>query len=100
MILSPLRIDNRIYRVHNRNMNTTTAQNANHRTDLAWVKTSGKSFKVNGEHFTSEYRNIFTGQAIRKGWRMTGVDWYIFDAEENETGRAYSLTYAKYKAAE
>ena len=81
-------------------MHTTTAQNANHRTDIAWFKTSGKSFKINGENYISEYRNIFTGQAIRKGWRMTGVDWFIFDAEENITGRAYSLTFAKYEASE
>jgi len=81
-------------------MNTTPAQNVAHRNDLAWIKTSGKSFKVNGESYLSEYRNIFTGQAIRKGWRMTGVDWFIFNEAEEVTGRAYSLTYAKYQASE
>ena len=80
-------------------MNTTAAQNTAHRTDIAWVKTTGKSFKVNGETYLSEYRNIFTGQSIRKGWRMTGVDWFIFNAADEITRRAFSLTFAKYEAA-
>lgn len=81
-------------------MNTTAAQNSSHRTDTAWTKTVGKSFRVNGELYISEYRNLFTGQTIRKGWRMTGQDWFIFDAADNITGRAFSLTYAKFEAAE
>ena len=80
-------------------MNTTVSQNAAHRTDIAWVKTSGKSFKANGESYTSEYLNPWTGQAIRKDWRMTGRDWVIFDADGNVTGRAHSLTWAKLDAA-
>lgn len=79
---------------------TTVSQNAAHRTDIAWVKTPGKSFKANGESYLSEYRNIFTGQVIRKGWRMTGHDWFIFDAADNITGRAHSLTWAKFDAAD
>ena len=80
-------------------MNTTTAQNKAHRIDATWTKTPGKSFKVNGENYLSEYRNLFTGQSIRKGWRMTGQDWFIFNAAEEITGRAHSLTFAKYEAA-
>lgn len=76
-------------------MNTTTSQNSAHRTDVAWIKTSGKSFHVNGELFISEYVNPFTGQAIRKGWRMTGQDWFVFDAAGNVVDRAHSLTWAK-----
>jgi hypothetical protein len=79
-------------------MHTTTAQNMAHRSDIAWMKTKGKSFNAAGEHFISEYLNPWTGQAIRKSWRMTGQDWFIFDAEGNVTGRAYSLTFAKYEA--
>jgi hypothetical protein len=81
-------------------MNTTAAQNSSHRTDIAWTKTAGKSFRVNGELYISEYRNLFTGQTIRKDWRMTGCDWIIFDAADNITGRAFSLTYAKFEAGE
>jgi len=80
-------------------MHTTTAQNASHRTDVAWIKSKGKSFKVGGENWISEYTNPFTGQAIRKDWRMTGRDWVIFDAAGNRTGRAHSLTWAKIEAA-
>lgn len=80
-------------------MNTTTAQNAAHRTDIKWMKTTGKTFKVASESYISEYTNPFTGQAIRKSWRMTGSDWFIFDAAGNVTGRAHSLTWAKYEAA-
>ena len=46
-----------------------------------------------------KYFNPFTGQAIRKSWRMTGHDWFIFDAEGNVTGRSHSLTWAKMDAA-
>lgn len=81
-------------------MHTTTAQNLAHRADLTWIKSKGKSFKVNGESYLSEYSNAATGQSIRKGWRMTGQDWFIFDADDKITGRAYSLTYAKFEAAE
>lgn len=80
-------------------MNTTTEQNAAHRTDIAWTKTTGRKFNVNGEGYISEYTNPFTGQAIRKSWRMTGQDWFIFDAEGNITGRSFSLTWAKMEAA-
>ena len=79
-------------------MNTTSSQNTAHRTDIAWIKTLGRSFRVNGELFISEYVNPFTGQAIRKDWRMTGQDWLIFDAAGNITGRAHSLTWAKMDA--
>lgn len=80
-------------------MHTTTAQNMAHKTDIAWMKTTGRSFNVGGEHFISEYVNPWTGQAIRKSWKMTGNDWFIFDAEGNVTGRAHSLTWAKMDAA-
>lgn len=80
-------------------METTSQQNAAHRTDIAWMKTPGKSIKVNGELYLSEYVNPWTGQAIRKDWRMTGRDWIIFDAAGNVTGRAHSLTRAKLDAA-
>lgn len=79
-------------------MHTTTAQNKAHRNDIAWTRHSG-SFKVGGETFVSEHRNHFTGQTIRKSWRMTGMDWFIFDADDNQTGRAHSLTAAKWDAA-
>lgn len=77
---------------------TTVSQNRNHRSDIVWAKSTGRSFKVNGEHYISEYVNLFTGQAIRKDWRMTGHDWIIFDDAGEITGRAYSLTWAKIKA--
>ncbi len=92
-------IDIRIDVGHYGYMHTTTAQNASHRNDVAWIKSSGKSFKVGGENYLSEYTNPFTGQAIRKDWRMTGQDWVIFDAAGNRTGRAHSLTWAKIEAA-
>jgi hypothetical protein len=81
-------------------MNTTAAQNVAHHADIAWTKSKGKSFRHNGELYISEYVNLFTGQTIRKSWRMTGSDWFIFDTAGNLSGRAYSLTYAKYDAAE
>jgi len=81
-------------------METTSAQNTAHRTDLAWIKATGKAFKVNGENYLSEYTNVFTGQSIRKGWRMTGQDWFIFNEANEVTGRAHSLTWAKFEAAE
>lgn len=80
-------------------METTTAQNKAHRNDIAWIKTPGKSFKVDGELYISEYVNPWNGQAIRKSWRMTGQDWFIFDAAGNITGRAHSLTWAKIESA-
>jgi hypothetical protein len=80
-------------------METTSQQNAAHRTDIAWMKSKGRSFSANGEHYISEYLNPWTGQAIRKDWRMTGRDWVIFDAAGNVTGRAHSLTWAKLDAA-
>lgn len=81
-------------------MHTTTAQNKAHRNDVAWIKTPGRHFKAGGENYISEYLNPWTGQAIRKGWRMTGQDWVIFDAAGNVTGRAHSLTWAKLDAAQ
>jgi hypothetical protein len=69
-----------------------------HRTDLAWQKTSGRSFQIAGVNYGSEYRNIFTGQSIRKGHGMTGLDWFIFDGDDKITGRAHSLTVAKWDA--
>lgn len=79
-------------------MHDTVRQNQAHRNDIAWQKSKGRSFAVGDERYTSEYLNVFTGQAIRKGWRMTGQDWFIFDADGNVTGRAHSLTWAKYQA--
>lgn len=84
------------YTRHTNYMHTTTAQNMAHRSDLAWIKTAGRSFDVNGEHYLSEYVNPFTGEAIRKGWRMTGQDWFRFDAAGNIVSRAHSLTFAKF----
>lgn len=80
-------------------MNTTSSQNSAHRTDAAWVKTPGRSIRVNEENYLSEYLNLSTGQAIRKDWRMTGHDWIIFDAAGAVTGRAHSLTWAKMDAS-
>jgi hypothetical protein len=76
-------------------METTSQQNAAHRTDIAWMKSKGRSFDAAGEHFISEYVNPWTGQAIRKSWRMTGQDWFVFDAQGNIVDRAHSLTWAK-----
>ena len=81
-------------------MNTAAAQNTAHRNDLAWTKSKGKSFRVNGELYISEYTNLATGQSIRKGWRMTGQDWFIFNAADEITGRSHSLTWAKLEAGE
>jgi hypothetical protein len=75
-------------------MNTTASQNQAHHNSLVWAKT-GSTVTVNGEHYLSEYTDVFTGQAIRKDWRMTGQDWIVFDAAGNVTGRAHSLTFAK-----
>jgi hypothetical protein len=80
-------------------MTTTVAQNKAHRTDAEWSKTSGKSFNVGGDLYISEYVNAFTGQAIRKSWRMTGCDWIIFDAAGAVVGSSFSLTAAKMEAA-
>lgn len=82
------------------NTHTTVAQNTAHRTDLTWIKSKGKSFRANGELYTSEYTNLATGQSIRKGWRMTGQDWFIFNASDEITGRSFSLTWAKLEAGE
>jgi len=81
-------------------MHTTTAQNANHRNDIAWMKTKGKSFKAAGESFISEYTNPWNGMAIRKSWRMTGNDWFVFNAAGEIVARSHSLTAAKYDAKE
>jgi hypothetical protein len=79
---------------------TTVTQNAAHRADVAWHKASvDRSVTVKGEWWISEYRNPFTGQTIRKSGRMTGRDWFVFDADGNVTGRAHSLTWAKLDAA-
>ena len=79
-------------------MHTTTVQNKDHRNDIVWMKSKGKSFDVNGEHYISEYRNLFTGQSIRKGWKMTGQDWFIFNEANEIVKRAHSLTWAKIAA--
>lgn len=79
-------------------MNTTTAQNKAHRADVAWIKSKGKSFKVGGELYISEYLNPWNGMVIRKSWRMTGADWFTFDAAGNVVGRSSSLTWAKLEA--
>ena len=84
--------------VYDKSMNTTSSQNAAHRTDAVWTKTA-KNVRVNGENYISEYTNTLTGQAIRKDWRMTGCDWVIFDAAGSIVGRASSLTWAKFEAA-
>lgn len=78
----------------------TVEQNRAHRNDMAWIKSNGRSFAVGDERYTSEYHNPFTGQFIRKGWRMTGRDWHLFDAEGNVVERLHSLTWAKYRAGE
>lgn len=77
---------------------TTVTQNRAHRNDIAWIKTTGRNFRIDGELYLSEYTNPWTGQAIRKGWRMTGQDWFIFSAAGEIVGRAHSLTWAKYLA--
>lgn len=81
-------------------MNTTTEQNKAHRTDIAWVKSTGRSFDAAGERYISEYVNPWTGRAIRKSWRMTGRDWHIFESDgtRREFGCA-TLTIAKYEAS-
>ncbi|HEU5046135.1 MAG TPA: hypothetical protein VFT75_18590 [Nocardioidaceae bacterium] len=80
-------------------MTTTTDQNHTHRNDPAWTKTPGRQFTAdNGEQYISEYRNPFTGQTIRKSWRMTGRDWHVFDAAGQLVSREHSLTYAKWFA--
>lgn len=80
-------------------METTTAQNAAHRIDITWTKTKGKSFDANGERYISEYVNPWNGMAIRKSWRMTGADWYVFNAAGEIVARSHSLTWAKLDAA-
>ena len=80
------------------NTHTTVSQNTAHRNDLAWMKSKGKSFKVNGESYISEYVNPWNGMAIRKSWRMTGADWFVFNAANEIVGRSHSLTWAKIEA--
>jgi uncharacterized protein YacL (UPF0231 family) len=87
------------FSVYDKAMTTTVAQNMAHRADIAWTKTA-KAVRVNSENYTSEYRNVFTGQSVRKDWRMTGQDWVIFDSNDKITGRAHSLTWAKLDAVE
>lgn len=81
-------------------MTTTAAQNKAHHTDAGWIKSNGRGFTVDGEHYISEYVSPFTGQAIRKSWRMTGRDWFVFDADgtRHPYGHA-TLTIAKYEAS-
>jgi len=85
------------------NQHPTVAQNAAHRNDIAWEKSKGKSFTAETprgtERFTSEYLNHFTDQAIRKSWRMTGRDWWVFEADGTVTERCATLTLAKWRAA-
>ena len=80
-------------------MHTTTEQNKAHRNDMVWMKTA-KKIHADGDNWTSEYTNGFTGYVIRKGWRMTGQDWHIWNAEGQRVGRAHSLTWAKLEADE
>ena len=80
-------------------MHTTVAQNQAHRNDTIWFKSAGRNFQAAGESWTSEYVNVSTGQAIRKSWKMTGIDWFLFDAAGNRVGGYHSLTYAKYVAS-
>ena len=80
-------------------MHPTTAQNAAHRNDIAWIKTTGRDFRAAGERYISEYTNPFTGQAIRKSWRMTGMDWHLFDTDGALSSRHRSLTIAKLEAS-
>ena len=87
-----------LYNCYSKYMTTTPAQNIAHRNDIVWMKSKGKSFRVNGENYISEYRNLFTGQAIRKDWRMTGNDWIIFNEAGEIVKRAHSLTWAKLEA--
>lgn len=80
-------------------MTTTVQKNKAHRNDIAWEKVAvDQGAKVPGHWFTSEYRNLFTGQTIRKSGRMQGCDWFVFDAVGNVVTRAGSLTYAKWLA--
>ena len=79
-------------------MHTTVAQNKAHRASLTWIKTPGRTFRVDGETYISEYVNVGTGQAIRKSWRMTGRDWHIFDGDTRRPGGCHSLTIAKFCA--
>jgi hypothetical protein len=79
-------------------MTTTTVQNIAHRNDLTWTKSKGKSFTANEDLFISEYTNLATGQTIRKSWKMTGQDWFIFNSADQIIGRAHSLTWAKLAA--
>ena len=79
-------------------MTTTPAQNIAHRNDIVWMKSKGKSFTANDELYISEYSNLATGQTIRKSWKMTGQDWFIFNAADEIVGRAHSLTWAKLAA--
>lgn len=81
-------------------MHTTVEQNKAHRDDVQWVKSPGRQFRAGDESYISEYVNQFTGQAIRKSWRMTGHDWHVFDAEGNRTTAEHSLTWAKFEAAQ
>ncbi len=78
----------------------TVAQNAAHRTDIKWLKApvDPNADKL-GEWWVSEYRNPFTGEAIRKSGRMTGQDWHVFNAAGERVARAHSLTAAKWRAA-
>lgn len=86
-------------------MHSTVAQNKAHRNDIKWIKTKGSSFKVEidgrTENYISEYLNPFTGQAIRKDWRMTGADWHVFNADGTRPKhhRWGTLTVAKHYAA-
>jgi hypothetical protein len=94
VVLSPLRIDKRIYRVHTKYMHTTTAQNIAHRNDLTWNKTA-----------RSEYIR-FDGLTIRKN--ETGLWNVLLPTGENvaaaNTGgyrptyplSGHSLTYTKW----
>jgi hypothetical protein len=57
--------------------------------DITWTKTTGRRFDRQRHRATAASTvNIFTGQSIRKGHGMTGQDWFIFDSNDNITGRS------------
>jgi len=78
-------------------MNSTATQNRIHRNDVAWTKTKGNDFRVNGQRYISEYCNTFTGWTIRKhyGTGLRDGAWYVFDQNGDVVDTAHSLTWAK-----
>lgn len=74
---------------------TTVIQNQAHRSDIAWIKSKGRSF---GNGYISEYTNPWNGMAIRKHCGMTGRDWHVFNAGGEIVTKSHSLTWAKLAA--